>query len=53
MVLKNTDVYVSCVDYLGGKLVVVYNPFIEVLGRRRLYDAGGGEVGVEFFWVFL
>jgi len=48
VVLKNTDVFVSCVDYFGGKLLVVYNPLVEVMGRRRVYDEGGGEGDCEF-----
>ena len=48
VVLKNTDVYVVSVGYLGGELLVVYDPLVEVAGRKRLYDEGGGDVDCEF-----
>ena len=41
--LKNTHVYISSVDYKGGKLIVVYNPYLEVVKRERHYDVGGEE----------
>jgi transposase len=43
--LKNTHVYTSSVDYKGGKLIVVYNPYLEVARRERYYDKGGEEAG--------
>jgi hypothetical protein len=48
VVLKNADVYVTFVGYLGGELLVVYNSLVEVVGRKWLYDEGGEDVGCEF-----
>jgi len=48
VVLKNVDVYLTSLSYLGGRLIVVYNPFAEVVKRKRLYDEGGGEAEGEF-----
>jgi len=43
VVLKSVKVYVVSRDYLGGKLLVVYNPYIDVARRERFYDGGGLE----------
>ena len=47
--LKNTVVYVVSRDYLGGKLLVVYNPYVDVARRESLYDRGGLDCEAEFF----
>jgi transposase len=49
VVLKNTKVYVVSMDYLGGKLLVVYNPYVDVVKREGLYDRGGLDCEGEFF----
>ena len=36
--LKNTEVYVKSFRYKKGKLLVIYNPSLEVLKRGRYYD---------------
>ena len=46
--LRNTHVYSTSRDYLGGKLIVVYNPYSEVVKRERLYDRGGGDDEAAF-----
>jgi transposase len=46
--LRNTHVYCTSVDYLGGRLLVVYNPYSEVVKRERLYDSGGGDEEAVF-----
>lgn len=46
--LRNTHVYSTSVDYLGGRLVVVYNPYAEVVKRERLYDSGGVDEEAVF-----
>jgi transposase len=46
--LRSTHVYCASVDYLGGRLVVVYNPYAEVVKRERLYDGGGGDEEAGF-----
>lgn len=48
VVLKNTDVFVTSFSCLGGKVVVVYNPYLEVVKRKRLYDEGGDDGEAEF-----
>ncbi|MDR2203836.1 MAG: hypothetical protein LBE76_06020 [Nitrososphaerota archaeon] len=49
VVLKNTAVYVVSRDYLGGKLLVVYNPYVDVAKREGLYDRGGLDCDGVFF----
>jgi hypothetical protein len=51
VVLKNTAVYVTSFGYLGGKVVVVYTQYLEVVKRKRLYDEGGKDE-VQSFWFF-
>ena len=41
--LKNTHVYSTSMDYKGGKLIVVYNPYVDVMRRESLYDRNGEE----------
>jgi transposase len=49
VVLKNTVVYVVSRDYLGGKLHVVYNPYVDVVRREGFYDRGGLDCDAVFF----
>jgi transposase len=46
--LKNTKVYVMSTDYKTGKLLVIYNPYIDVARRESLYDRGGEEGDAAF-----
>jgi transposase len=41
--LCNTHVYCTSMPFKEGKLVVVYNPYAEVIKRERFYDKGGEE----------
>lgn len=36
--LKNTDVFIKAFDYLGGKLIVVYNPSLEVVKKQLIFN---------------
>lgn len=47
--LKNTHVYVTSMDYKGGKLLVIYNPYVDVARRESLYDRGGEDGEAAFF----
>ena len=38
VVLKNTEVYVQDFDFEGGKLLVVYNPYMETLKRQHAME---------------
>ena len=38
VVLKNTKVYIKSFDYKKGKLIVVYNPEIELAKREEAFD---------------
>jgi transposase len=46
--LKNTKVYVAAVDYKTGKLLIIYNPYIDVARRESLYDRGGEDGEAAF-----
>lgn len=46
--LRNTHVYSTSLDYLCGRLIVVYNPYTEVAKRERLYDSGGDDEEAVF-----
>ena len=46
--LKNTTVYVKSFPYLGGNIVVVYNPVLEAHKRENHYERGGGDEGVRY-----
>lgn len=46
--LKNTHVYSASMDYRGGKLIVVYNPYVDVVRRESLYDRNGEEHETAF-----
>lgn len=46
--LKNTKVYVASMDYKSGKLLVIYNPYIDVVRRESLYDRGGEDSEAAF-----
>lgn len=44
VVLKETTVYIQSFEYLGGKLIVIYNPALEVLKRdKALADASDND----------
>jgi len=44
VVLKETIVYIQPFDYLGGKLIAIYNPTLEVLKRdKALAEAKDGK----------
>jgi len=42
--LKNTHVYVQSMDFLSGKLIVVYNPYIESIRKEHYYEHSSDEV---------
>lgn len=48
LVLKNTTVYIKLFPYLGGNLVVVYNPVLEAHKRERHYERGGNDEGAKY-----
>jgi len=53
--LKKTAVYIQEFDYFKGKLIVVYNPQMEVVRREIIYEGGGREeeakyVGYSFIY---
>jgi transposase len=41
--LRNTHVYCTSMIFKSGKLVIVYNPYLEVAKKERLYDKGGED----------
>lgn len=41
--LKNTKVYCSAVDYMSGKLVIVYNPALESQKKSHYYEHSSDE----------
>ena len=41
--LKNTHVYCSSMEFMGGKIIIVYNPFLESLRREYYYDHSEDE----------
>jgi transposase len=45
--LRNTHVYCTSMILRGGKLVIVYNPYLEVAKKERLYDKGGEDEDAE------
>jgi transposase len=48
VILKETIVYTKTFDYLGGKLIVIYNPSLEVLKRDKMIaDKEKGE-GIKY-----
>jgi transposase len=44
IVLKNTTVYAKSFPYLKGKLIVVYNPFLEAQKIEHHYEKGGSDL---------
>jgi transposase len=53
--LKNTNVYAKEFSYLTGKLVVVYNPHLEMVRREIIYERSGTDdearyVGYSFIY---
>ena len=41
--LKNTHVYAESMDFLAGKLIMVYNPLVESIRREHYYEHSGDE----------
>ena len=41
--LKNTHVYCSSMEFMGGKIIIVYNPFLESLRREYYYEHSENE----------
>lgn len=41
--LRNTAVYCTAINYMEGKLIVVYNPYLEAIKRERYYESGSDE----------
>jgi len=53
--LKNTSVYIKWFSYLGGDLIVVYNPHLESVRRELVYERKGSDeearyVGYSFIY---
>ncbi len=46
--LKNTSVYVQSFNYLDGRLIVVYNPSLEILKREMHYERGGNDKEAKY-----
>lgn len=46
--LKDTFVYVQHVDFLFGKLVIIYNPKYEALKRDRMLASGSSDAEVKY-----
>ena len=38
--LKNTKVFIQTFDYMGGKLIIVYNPSIELIKKNHNFEKG-------------
>ena len=41
--LKNTHVYCSSMEFMDGKIIIVYNPFLESLRREYYYEHSEDE----------
>ena len=41
--LKNTEVYCSSMDYLNGKIIVVFNPSMEAIKKAHYYEHSSDE----------
>lgn len=41
--LKNTSVYINGFDYLNGRLIVVYNPSLEILKKEYSFEIGNDK----------
>jgi transposase len=48
IVLKETIVYAKSFDYLGGKIIAIYNPTLEVLKRDKIFTGEGKEKDVQY-----
>lgn len=48
VVLKNTTVHVKSFPYMGGALIVVYNPQLEVQKREQHYEKGGTDEKAKY-----
>jgi len=53
--LKNTSVYIKEFTQLGGRLIAVYNPYLEVVRRELIYEREGKDeearyVGYSFIY---
>jgi transposase len=48
VVLKNTTVHIKSFPYMDGKLVVVYNPLLEVQKREQHYAKGGSDEKAKY-----
>lgn len=46
--LKNTNVYITSFLWNSGKLLVVYNPFLEVVKREIHYEKGDDDEKAKF-----
>lgn len=41
--LKNTHVYAKSMDFMSGKIIMVYNPMLESIRREHYYEHSGDE----------
>ncbi len=41
--LKNTEVYCKSIDYLSGKIIIVFNPAMESLKKAHYYEQSSNE----------
>lgn len=48
IVLKNTTVYAKSFPYLKGKLILVYNPFLESQKIEHHYEKGGSDLEAKY-----
>ena len=48
VILKSTTVYAKEVDFLGGRLVVVYNPRLEALKRDKMLAEEAADADVKY-----
>lgn len=49
VVLKNTKVYVTSIDFLSGTLIAIYNPEAEVAQREEFLEKQKGSLKDQFF----
>ena len=53
VVLKNTSVFINSFDYMGGRLIVVYNPSLEVVKKEINFQKGtnnNSDVGYSLIY---
>jgi transposase len=48
VVLRNTKVYCKSFEHLGGRLIAVYNPGLEVQRREHHYERGGDDASARY-----